>query len=162
VRRWPGVVAHQGEVRADCPRRGGSVNMKWALGRWNGQRLLQLAYFDQLLGFCKALTASVQTELQCWRLGNCVLSLPVRLNKDEFVAPVTEYLAVIEKARKVAKRFGINPAWNLEAFDEEAAETAEELYGIFFEGVYVQKMPNVRFNGRSPKGGLQAGCVAAT
>lgn len=132
---------------------GGSVKMNLRLQRWDHQRLLQLAYFGRLHQFFQALPKSASTQVECQQDGNTVFAVTLPLQTTPFAAPFAEYIDTLFKARKVAERFQINPAWTFEAFDPDAQETAEQLYGIFFEGGWSQPMPRVR---------LTAHCVRKT
>jgi hypothetical protein len=125
---------------------GGSVEVNWKWDNWGGQTLLQLAFFDRLVKFFEALVASAATEVECQLRGTRFFFVSVPLNKGESVKMLAAYLDLLDKARKIAKRFAIDPIWTRHAFDAAALETAKELHTIFFEGGLVTKMPNVVIN----------------
>jgi hypothetical protein len=75
--------------------------------------------------------------------GNTFFAVSVRLNTTGFAKPLSEYLTLIDKARKVARRFGVNPTWTFKAFDTDSQATARDLYAIFFDGGLVSKVPNI-------------------
>jgi hypothetical protein len=122
---------------------GGSANVSWRFTDWDGQNLLHLAYFDKLLDFSKALVALVTADIECQVHGNTFFSVNVRLDTAAFAKPFYQYMILLDKARKVARHFGINPKWTVVAFDADAQETAHDLHAIFFEGGLVRKTPNV-------------------
>jgi Domain of unknown function (DUF4365) len=122
---------------------GGSAKINWTLINWNGQKLLHLAFFDKLRDFGKALAASATTDIECQVHGNRFFFVNVGLDKAGFAKLFSEYLTLIDKARKVAGHFVVNPAWTFEAFDADSQETAHDLCAILFEGKLEEKMPNV-------------------
>lgn len=122
---------------------GGSAYVNWKLTNWDGQNLLHMAFFDKLLDFSKALAASATTDIECQVHGNRFFSVNVRLDTGGFAKPLSDYLTLIDKARKVARRFSINPTWTFKTFDADSQETASDLYAIFFQGGLVEKMSNV-------------------
>lgn len=132
---------------------GGSVKLDINLDRWNGQPLNRLAYFDRLFRFFHALPKSTETEIECQQDGNTIFSVKLPIQTQPFAEPLAYYLEVLWKARQVAQHFKVNPFWSVEAFDEEAQENSEQMYGIFFEGGWTQPMPNVR---------LKASCIRKT
>ena len=130
-----------------------SLTLGGDLRRWEDQRLRQLAHFDKFYQFFRALPQSASTLIECQQDGNRVLWGSAPLHRLALVAPLARYLEVLSKARNVSERFEINPVWTFELFDRDARETAEELYGIFFEDVWSRPMPNRR---------LTATCVRET
>ncbi len=79
------------------------------------------------------------------------MTLP--LHTQPFAGPLAQYLEALWKARQVGERFSVNPAWSVKTFDQDAHETAEQLYAIFFGTGWSQPMPHVR---------LAAKCVPKT
>ena len=63
------------------------------------------------------MTASVTTDVECQVQGNTFFSVNVQLNTADFAKPFSDYMTLIDKARKVASRFGVSPAWTFKAFD---------------------------------------------
>ena len=135
---------------------GGSASLNWKLACWSSQYLLHLAYFEQLFEFCRAWLASSETEIHCQVHGNRFFSASVPLETGESAKLLAEYLTLLDKARKVAGKFGINPAWTPQAFDVDSRKNAFDLYAIFFEGGLVRKMPHVRIHIRVQKKGFRS------
>lgn len=123
---------------------GGSVTLNLNLHKWDGRPLAHLAYFDRLYQFFSVLPHSVETEICCQLDGNQVFSVTVPIEKQPFAEPLGRYLRTLHRARKVAERFNVNPAWTVEAFDQNTQENVEQLYAIFFADGWRQRMPNVR------------------
>jgi hypothetical protein len=134
------------EVGPIAAKTAGRFTLHFDLTKWNGQPLLQLAYFDRVCHFAKAAMTAAHVQIDCLRHDECFFSITPPLLNTAFAAPFAAFLTLVDKARKVAKRFGINPAWTLQAFNQDAADTAEELSAIFFEDGFVQKMPNVKLD----------------
>jgi len=132
---------------------GGSVRLNLDLHRWNGQRLMQLAYFDRLSQFLQALPKSTSTTVECQHDGNCVFSATLPLQNLPFTSPLACYLGSLSNARLIAQRFNVNPEWTVEAFDGDNQETADELHAIFFGNGRTRPMPHVR---------LKANCIRKT
>jgi hypothetical protein len=139
---------------------GGSAKVQLNLTNWDGQNLLHLAFFDKLLDFSKALAASATTDFECQVHGNRFFSVSVRTDPGGFAKPLSEFLTVIDKGRKVARHFGVNPTWTFKAFDADSQETAQELHAIFFEGGLVQRMPNVSLSLTCPRKTFNSGLMA--
>jgi hypothetical protein len=121
----------------------GSVKLNWKLTNWDGQHLLHLAFFDKLFEFSKALAKSATIDVLCQVHGNPFFSVNLGLATVDYSKSFSEYMTLIDKARKIAFHFGINPSWTFKAFDADAQETARDLYAIFFGGGLVESMPNV-------------------
>ncbi len=132
---------------------GGSVQLNLNLHRWDGQRLLQLAYFDKLNQFFQALPKSILSTIECQKDGNSIFCVTLPLQTQPFAAPLARYLETISKARSVAQRFNVNPAWTVKQFDQDAQETADQLYAIFYENGWSEPKPHVR---------LTANCIRKT
>jgi len=49
-----------------------------------------------------------------------------------------------DKARKICRRFNINPLWEAKKFNHEEEATVRELYGIFFDGIFEEFAPYFR------------------
>ena len=81
-------------------------------------------------------------ECECHVRGNILCRGQGSYAEAKFLKALTCILTLIDKARKVAKRFNIDPVWTVEAFDQDSREAAAELHAIFFEGELIEKMPN--------------------
>lgn len=123
---------------------GGSVQINVSLKRWDGQRLRQLAYFDRIHQFIRAISESAAMEVECHQDGNCVFAVPVPLPANDQLVHISEWLDVLRMARQVAERFGVNPAWSLAAFDADTVETVEQLHAVFFGSGCTQPVPSLR------------------
>ncbi|RIK80608.1 MAG: hypothetical protein DCC68_10705 [Planctomycetota bacterium] len=126
------------------PADNGGFNLNFKPTHWDGQRLQALAHFDNLLRFFNQLTSTNAVVVRFERNGNLLSELTARLQSHEFARNVVKYLSAIDKARKLAKRFHINPIWSFKAFDDEECDTANEAFGVLFEGEWVKKVPYVR------------------
>jgi hypothetical protein len=127
-----------------APQVGGSFSIKIEPQRWNGQRILQLAYFDRLCNFFKALPAAKSLKAECENYGNVVFSTAMTLHEQPYAIPFARYLETLEKGRAICKRFDVNPVWTVETFDRDAQETFEELAAILFHDGSVKSMPNLK------------------
>jgi hypothetical protein len=121
----------------------GSMRVNWNLAHWDEQKILHLAYFDKLLDFTRDLADSAAADVQCQVHGTEFFSVTVPQNMGRVPEKLSLYMALIDKARKVAQRFGINPAWTVKTFDADSQQTARDLYALFFEGKLVRKTPNL-------------------
>ena len=122
----------------------GGCNFNIALIRWEGQRLLHLAYFDRLYQFFKGVAQSECGQVEGHVHGNSLFEANLHWNCPEFGVAFSRYLDCLDKARKVVQHVNLNPVWTFKAFDRDAQENAEQLYGIFFEGGWKKAMPNVK------------------
>ncbi len=110
----------------------GSVKLNMGFTRWDGQHLMQLAYFDRLNQFFRLLPESSSSSIECCRDGNTIFSTPTLPLQDlSFARPLAHYLDAINKARKVCQRFNVNPIWTVKGFDRDTQETAEQLEAIY-------------------------------
>lgn len=125
----------------------GSVKLDMGFHRWDGQHLMQLAFFDRLSQFFCLLPASSSSSIECYQDGNTIFStppMPMPLQDLPFARPLARYLDAIGKARKVCGRFGINPIWTVKGFDRDAQETADQLYAMFFSDGWRKPRPNLK------------------
>jgi hypothetical protein len=127
-----------------APDVGGCFNIKMDPRRWDGQRLLQLAYFDRIRHFFAALPMAASIKAECEDHGNVVFSAAMSLRDLPFAAPFARYLDTLAKGRRVCSRLNKNPIWTVREFNRDAQESFEELDAILF-GVGLSKpMPNLR------------------
>lgn len=96
----------------------GSVKLDMEFASWDGQHLMQLAFFDRLNQFFRHLPESASSSIECCRDGNTILSTPTLPLQDlSFARPLAHYFDAIGKARKVCQRFNVNPIWTVRGFD---------------------------------------------
>jgi len=122
------------------PGAGGSIILNMRLGAWDGQRLRLLAFFDRLHRFFNALALSSEVAVECCYHGNLWFSMRAPWQDKGITGPLTEYLGVTDKARKLAERFRIDPTWTIVSFDNETRQAVEEMYGVFFENGWRRKV----------------------
>ena len=134
---------------------GGSLKLSMKLGRWDGQRLLQLAYFARLHDFFGALPKSTVVSIQCEQDGNKLFSIPLPLQTPLSFAPLSHYFQMIHKARRVVERVSANPVWTTTAFDQDAMDTIDHLHGVFFDGGWVRPTPTVQIKAECVKAGFR-------
>lgn len=123
---------------------GGSVSVSMHLLNWNGQRLLQLAYFDQIKPLFASLPHSVSTKLECRKDGNVFFSITLPLQMQSFAKALSKMFESLWKGRQIAQRFNVNPVWTLERWDEDTIDNVNELYAIFFGNGWSRRMKNAR------------------
>jgi hypothetical protein len=121
-----------------------TVSLPIDLQRWEGERLLHLRYFDKILPFFKHLSHARAMKLNCEVQGNHAFTATSILPADGRLAQLADCLILIDKARKVAKRFDVNPAWSIDKMDDDFVEAAEQLLAVFEEGGYKAKRPDIR------------------
>lgn len=112
---------------------GGAVKTDLKFNHWNGQRLLQLAYFDKILGFVSSMTKATRLDVAIAEKGNKLVSFGFSLGNVEEARFMTWYLDYIHKARRIATRFGVNPVWDSTKMDDDCMDAIDELYAVFFE-----------------------------
>ena len=141
---WPNspLAISLGPLAKECS---GTLKLSWTPSRWDGQKLSRLAYFDRLNEFVAALPKAAFAEIECLQDGNCLFAASVRWQEHSFVTQLARYFEILGKARKVGKRLAVDPQWTASAFDEDAQETAEQLYAVFFEDGWNQPVPKVKF-----------------
>lgn len=122
----------------------GSMQLTMAPVKWNGQTLLQLAYFDRLASFFDAIPQSNALRIEIQRDGNVVHTLNARLPNQELLLNWVAFLDLVARARRVCKRVDIDPVWSLQMFSEETIDTIQELHSIFFESGFETPTPNAR------------------
>ena len=123
----------------------GSVKLDMGFARWDGQHLMQLAYFDRLNQFFRLLPESSSSSIECCQDGNAIFTTPtLPLQSLHFARPLARYLDIIGKARKVCQRFNVNPTWTVKGFDRDAQETAEQLEAMFFANGWSKPRPNLK------------------
>lgn len=123
---------------------GGSCSLNFGLHRWDGQRILQLAYFDRLKQFFQAMPTATSINAECAHRGNAAFSLSMSLQQQPFAVPLAQYLDTLAKGRRVCARFNLNPPWSVKAFDRDAQETFNQMDAILFCGGWTKAMPNLR------------------
>lgn len=124
----------------------GSATFEFKWNRWDGQSVLQLAHFDRLQSFFHQLQNSTSIAVQCQQDGNPLFDCSIDLPRAEAVAQAAGNFDVLQKARRIAERFKINPKWSTAEFDIDARKTVEELYAVFFESGSSRPMPNCRLS----------------
>jgi hypothetical protein len=102
----------------------GLGNLHFFLDQWVGQKVLQLAYFDQIHHFSRALRDGCDLQIQCAIEGNrwfCVRSNGKRLGHSKEIAYIVD---VIRKTREIAVWVSRNPVLprNLTADDLQALD----------------------------------------
>ncbi len=128
-----------------APNIGGSIQINLELQKWDGQPLTKLGHFDRINRFYQALPNSESMLVQFQQDGNEVFSIKQPVGREPLVTQAAGYLEALWKARQVAKKFQVEPTFKLDDCDDDALNTAEELYAIFFEDGWTQRTPSVRF-----------------
>jgi hypothetical protein len=126
----------------------GGCNFNITLARWEGQRLLHLAYFDRIYQFFKGLAQSAIGQAEGHVHGNSLFTANLPWNRPGFAVAFSRYLEFLHKARKVVQHVNVNPVWTFKAFDKDGQENVEQLYGIFFEGGWKEAMPKVELTAK--------------
>jgi hypothetical protein len=126
------------------PAMGGSLQLNLNFHRWNGQNLLQLAYFDRLFQFFHTLPISAGIVVECEHDGNRVFSHRLALPDHSFSDRFVRLFENLSKARKVAHRFNINPLWTNKKYNRETQQTVDQLHAVFFEDGWSEPMPRMR------------------
>jgi hypothetical protein len=127
------------------PNIGGALSVDLRPAKWEGQRLLHLAYFDAIYQFVQDLRNAKQIEVAYQQLGNRCHLTTSALQSSLIPESFADYIVLLHKARKVAERFAIDPVWTLQAFDIDSRETAQQLYGVFFEDGWREATPSISF-----------------
>ena len=122
----------------------GVTSYSFGLRNWNGQSICKLAYFERLYEFTKNVQRSHSTEMIIEVDGNPVFDAGSTKYELGDLGKLNEYLELLRKTRWVCKHFGIDPIWTMESFTADDVETADEMYGVFCEGVYKQDAPKTR------------------
>lgn len=88
---------------------------------WIGRPVLELAHFDEILGFFRALNQGCLLKLRLSRRGNVILST-INRRREEYAAAAKLYpaLDIIDTARDIARRLGLNPAFSRLSWDDAA------------------------------------------
>jgi hypothetical protein len=121
---------------------GGSLQIKFNMDQWDGQKLTRLAYFDRLNNFVQAHSTAAFTKVECEIDGNTVFTDTLPRRTEEFWPSLRRYFQSLANARKVAHRFNVSPTWTFSGCDRDALETGDQLYAIFFESGWSAAMPN--------------------
>jgi Domain of unknown function (DUF4365) len=127
-----------------APAMGGTFKISLSPHRWDGQRLLQLAYCDRLQQFFHAIPSAALLKAECQIHGNSVFTTTMRLENQPFPDPILQYMHLIGKARKVCTRLNVNPIWSIEAFDRDCQDTIQQLDAILFGAGWSKPMPNLQ------------------
>lgn len=77
--------------------------------RWNGQRILDLAYFDQLHTLLCGSEGARELRVALYHKGQRVISGAAPFTRDGVLGDTAHYLSVVQMAREVARRTGLNP-----------------------------------------------------
>jgi hypothetical protein len=122
----------------------GNASLNINLSNWNGQPISALGYFQQLMDLYLNLNKAVSSEMHVLIDGNCLCQFD---NKSSLAAvkpikTMADYLALIDKGRKVCARLGINPPWSDAMMQKQFKIDVEEAYGIFFEGGWERDFSN--------------------
>jgi hypothetical protein len=121
---------------------GGLTNVTLSLTKWDGQKLRHLAYFDRLFSFFTNAASYGHLDVLLEINGNSAGFIPTKsLDVDRFL-PVCDMLVFIQKARKVAEYFGLDPLWRATPITTQQEEDIEELYDILFDGGRSEATPD--------------------
>jgi hypothetical protein len=107
--------------------------ISFAVSEWAGQQLLYLSYFDQIASFLRAVDAGHAMQLEIQIDGNRVCALSSNPSPSQLVRlrELAAFVAIIGRAREVAKKGGINPTFPKD-FTAELAEAVDELHWALF------------------------------
>jgi Domain of unknown function (DUF4365) len=128
------------------PGASGTFRLGLAMDRWEGQPLRHLPYFDRIRGFYGNLASAAILLVEVQHLGNTIFRVTVPPEGGDLIPAVARYLETLRKARVVAERFGVNPAWTLAGFDKTSRDAAEEVYAIFFLAGHTEPAPRVELS----------------
>ena len=117
-----------------------SLSLKFE--QWEGRALLFLPYFDQLRTFFNALKRTGKTKSEISSEGNVIVAGSGNLNSQPIVAWFCGFLEALDKARKIAKHFQVNPIWSLEKCDIASLRSICRLYEVQFGGGWSEPAPN--------------------
>ena len=102
---------------------------------WQGQPLLMASYFEPTLAFFEALVQHGRLGFDCQWQGNPILSGTGTMGELRGFGDFVYIMGIMNKARKIARHFGINPIFTgHNVFDDEPLRQVETLYDIVFEG----------------------------
>ena len=105
----------------------GPSTFRIELGKWAGQRLQFLAYFDQLRAFVCQVNSGDEIHLECFLDGNKLFSAKGGTSDGHIFSAHAKFLEVFEKARAISRFLDIDPPYPLQ-IEATDLELVEELW----------------------------------
>lgn len=126
------------------------VSFNFNTSVWEGLPLLRLPYFDRVLSFFKSLQSGNSLRMVFEVEGYHIFSGTSTSDMTSgFLSGSMKYLELMEKARLVAQRIGINPLTpRADSIPEQDFETISLLSRLIEQGEHRQSGEGARFNGR--------------
>jgi hypothetical protein len=143
------VKVTMGPMGNDVP---GSINVAVDPIVWEGQRILNASYFDKAHKFLTTLVKNPRVTVECCHEGTVFFRVDVTMSQPDVYAPFISLIEVMEKARKVARHFKVNPVCtSVNLAGEEALKEIEIAFAILFEGGWEEGDPGRTFTSTVPK-----------
>jgi hypothetical protein len=119
--------------------------------KWVGQRLLELAYFDQLHCVLGALAKGAKLRTEFVDRGNATYLGTARIKKASKLAAVAGFLEIIARAREVGRQLGLNPEFRGSLTGDDVKQI-NELYDLVTASP--QAVPNFKIAAKVLPGAL--------
>jgi hypothetical protein len=111
--------------------------------KWNGQKLLHLAYFEQLSDFFSSWSEQQSVKIAFNIQGNRVLSGQCTAECPEFIKEFSAFASGLSKLRKVTRVLNLNPTFEIQNVAHDFIQDVEQLYGLLFQNGWEGPRPNV-------------------
>ena len=132
--------------------KGGSVRIHGDPIVWKGQRLLLASYFDLTQRLFTAQVEHKRLVVECRWQGNLIFKVTVRLEDIERSRPFVAFLEIIDKARRIARHFSLDPVYSEDNLSgEEALSQIVVAYDVVFNNSHHYDPGNHTINITLPK-----------
>ncbi|VTS05343.1 Putative uncharacterized protein OS=Desulfotomaculum carboxydivorans (strain DSM 14880 / VKM B-2319 / CO-1-SRB) GN=Desca_0945 PE=4 SV=1: DUF4365 [Tuwongella immobilis] len=113
--------------------KGGSVKIRGDSNVWKDQPLRLASYFELTHRLFTALVEHNRLIVECHQQGNLIFKVTMRMDNLEKIRPFVNFLDVLDKARKVARHFNLNPVYSEEIWkDDESVDEIITAYNVVF------------------------------
>jgi hypothetical protein len=104
---------------------------------WLGQQLLLASYFDTSLAFFNTFLKSFRFAVEMYYQDNWCFRFEAGTEGLEKLKPIVEMIGILDKARKIAKHFGLNPLCEDKTLDgAQRIGEISQLYELVFNKQY--------------------------
>lgn len=129
------------------PNLGGAIHFSADPAVWINQRLRTASYFEKTYALFKNLLDHSRIRVEGQKDGNRFFNVTAEMTDMEVFRPFVRFLEIMQKARRVAEYFKIDPICTSENMNgENPLGDIEITHDVLFEGGYHYKYTNVSVN----------------
>ncbi|MBX3417917.1 MAG: DUF4365 domain-containing protein [Pirellulaceae bacterium] len=114
---------------------------------WNDAPISQLQHLSTAIELFALLKKRGKVYLHLIKDGNPISSSMFEVDDSNLILPIYEFLIDIRKAQDFAKRFNVNPFWDLESFEKMRVELLK-FHDLVDTGIWIGPCPHLELAGK--------------